>query len=117
MTEDDALSLQRVAEARSVVEARTAALRLRVRRGEVLLRRRVERAMVAEALGLRDRLMTGPARHAAILAAELRRPTPLVLVALERAMRRVLTRAADAGDAMLAAARSRSIPVMGGVTQ
>lgn len=100
MSDHDALSMHRVAEARSVLDARTAALRLRVQRGELVPRARVERRAVEAGMQLRDRIIGSPARHAAVLAADVGVAPAVMLAGLERIVRRMLARLADDGDAL-----------------
>ncbi len=85
-----------------MVQARSAALRLRIARGEMIPRLATERRVIEMAMQVRDRVMSAPARCAAIIAAAEGLPPAVVNAALESAARRMLNREADAGDALRA---------------
>lgn len=91
-------SLARTVEARTLIEAQTMALRLRIRRGEMINRRAAERIEAEVALRMRDAILSAPARHAAVLAAEVDVPPALMLSALEAVLRGMLERLADEGE-------------------
>lgn len=97
---DDGLSMHRVVEEKSIIEARTATLHLRVKRGELISRANVERRVSAAGIQMRDRIIGCPARHAAVLAAGVGVSPAVMLAGLEGVVRRMLARLADEGDAL-----------------
>ncbi len=70
-------------------------LLLRIRRGELVEASKFDAMIFGFAHRVRDQLLSAPARHAAVLAAERGLDAAAVLLALDGAVRRCLTRLAE----------------------
>ena len=75
---------------KNAVEARLAALRLRIARGELVPRREFEARCQAIGLRMRDRVMAAPARHGSVLAARYAIDPAALGIVLEQIVRGAL---------------------------
>lgn len=84
-------NLMRVQTELTVTRAQQNDLTLKIRQRELVERRRIELLVFARARRVRDQLLTAPARHAAILAAEFGTLPATLAYALEHVTRATLS--------------------------
>lgn len=75
---------------KNAIEARLAALRLRIARGELVPRREFETRCQAIGLRMRDRILAAPTRHGPVLAARYAVDPAALSIVLEQIVRRTL---------------------------
>ena len=78
-----------------IVMAQVSNLRLRVQRGQLIERDRLERSASAIFHRIRDRTLDAPARQSAVIAAEFDLDSARLHIALDRVLRQSLHEMAD----------------------